>query len=47
LADARRQYRWSVFDYAVVVSNTGDAPADVVVTGPQGFSSKTSVDPGC
>jgi hypothetical protein len=29
---------WSIFDYAVVVANTGSDPADVTVTGPNGVN---------
>jgi IgGFc binding protein len=35
---------WSVFDYAVVVANTGDAPADVTVTG-NGVTQNATVMP--
>lgn len=37
---------WSVFDYAVVVSNTGKSAADVTVTGPNGVSQKVTVASG-
>jgi hypothetical protein len=37
---------WSVFDYAVVVSNVGKNAADVTVSGPNGVSQKISVAPG-
>lgn len=37
---------WSVFDYAVVVSNIGQNPADVQVTGPSGTDQKVTVAPG-
>jgi hypothetical protein len=37
---------FSVFDYAVVVSNVGKNAADVTVTGPNGVSHKLSVAPG-
>src|SRR5688500_11028437 len=37
---------WSVFDYAVVVSNVGKNAADVTVTGPNNVSHKVSVAPG-
>lgn len=36
----------NVFDYAVVVSNTGKQPANVTVTGPNGFTTNASVAPG-
>ena len=36
---------WSIFDFAAVVANAGDKPADVTVTGPGGFSQKTTVAP--
>jgi hypothetical protein len=36
---------WSIFDFAVVVANTGASSADVTVTGPGGFSTSTKVDP--
>jgi hypothetical protein len=36
---------WSIFDFAAVVANAGDAPADVTVTGPGGFSQKVTVAP--
>jgi hypothetical protein len=37
---------WSVFDYAVVVSNSGKSPADVTVTGPNSTNVKVTVQPG-
>ncbi len=37
---------WSVFDYAVVVANTGAKDASVTVTGPNGVNKQTSVPPG-
>lgn len=37
---------WSVFDYAVVVSNTGKTSADVTVTGPGGVAEKVTVAAG-
>lgn len=37
---------WSVFDYAVVVSNVGKTPADVTVTGPNNVSHEVTVAPG-
>ncbi len=37
---------WSIFDYAVVVSNVGTASADVTVTGPNATNQKVSVAPG-
>lgn len=37
---------WSIFDYAVVVSNTGKTAADVSVTGPNGVSQQVTVAPG-
>lgn len=36
----------NVFDYAVVVSNTNKAPANVTVTGPNGFTTTATVAPG-
>src|SRR5690606_15460054 len=35
-----------VFDFAVVVSNIGEQPADVTVTGPNGVDRKLTVAPG-
>ena len=37
---------WSIFDYAVVVSNIGKTPADVTVTGPSSTNVKVTVAPG-
>jgi hypothetical protein len=37
---------WSVFDFAVVVSNLGTKDADVTVTGPASFSTKVKVPAG-
>ncbi len=37
---------WSIFDYAVIVANAGDSPADIEVTGPGGVSQKATVAPG-
>jgi hypothetical protein len=37
---------WSIFDYAVVVANTGDAAATVTITGPLGTNETTSVPAG-
>ena len=37
---------WSVFDYAVVVSNTGQNVANVTVTGPNNFSKQVQVPAG-
>lgn len=34
---------WSVFDYAVVVANTGSDPADITVTGPNGVQVNETV----
>jgi hypothetical protein len=34
---------WSIFDFAAVVANGQNTPADVTVTGPKGFKSSTSV----
>jgi hypothetical protein len=36
---------WSVFDFAVVVSNPGAVAADVLVVGPDGFSTSAIVQP--
>lgn len=36
---------WSIFDFAVVVANTGAKQADVTVTGRGGFSASVSVPP--
>lgn len=36
---------WSIFDFAVVVANAGNAPADVTVTGPNGTNQKATVLP--
>src|SRR5438874_5162997 len=36
---------WSVFDYAVVVANAGDQPADVTVTGPNNTMKTATVAP--
>jgi hypothetical protein len=37
---------WSIFDYAVVVSNVGKTAADVTVTGPNSTNQKVTVAPG-
>jgi len=37
---------WSIFDFAVVVSNTGANPATVTVTGPAAFSKQVTVPAG-
>ena len=37
---------WSVFDYAVVVSNVGKSPASVTVDGPNGVKHQLTVAPG-
>ena len=37
---------WSIFDYAVVVANAGNAPAAVTVTGPGGVNQSQTVAPG-
>lgn len=37
---------WSIFDYAVVVSNTGQNVANVTVTGPNNFSKQVQVPAG-
>jgi hypothetical protein len=37
---------WSIFDFAVVVSNVGKAPSDITVTGPNGFTKTVQVAPG-
>ncbi len=37
---------WSIFDYAVVVANTGATNADVKVAGPGGFTKSATVAPG-
>lgn len=37
---------WSIFDFAVVVSNTGTKVADVTVTGPSAFTRTVQVPPG-
>ncbi|MBX3212657.1 MAG: IgGFc-binding protein [Labilithrix sp.] len=37
---------WSIFDYAVVVANTGTKNADVTVTGPNGVDKQVTVPPG-
>ncbi len=37
---------WSIFDYAVVVSNTGAAAANITVTGPSNFNKQLQVPPG-
>jgi hypothetical protein len=37
---------WSVFDFAAVVANAGTDPADITVTGPNGVSQQTTVQPG-
>lgn len=37
---------WSVFDFAVVVSNTGKRDATITVTGPNGVNEKRVVPPG-
>jgi hypothetical protein len=36
---------WSIFDFAAVVANAGDTPADITVTGPNGTNQKTTVQP--
>ena len=36
---------WSVFDFAAVVANAGDAPAEITVTGPGGVSQTVTVPP--
>jgi hypothetical protein len=36
---------WSIFDFAVVVANTGKAPTDVTIQGPGGLSATTTVAP--
>ena len=36
---------WSLFDFAVVVANTGDVAADVTVTGPKGFKATATAPP--
>ncbi len=37
---------WSIFDFTVVVANTGAQPAAITVTGPDGFVSNTMVPVG-
>lgn len=37
---------WEIFDYAVVVANTGAKDADVTVTGPNGTNKQTTVPAG-
>jgi hypothetical protein len=37
---------WSIFDFAVVVSNTGKTPSDIQVTGPNGFMRQVQVPAG-
>ncbi len=37
---------WSIFDFAVVVSNTGTKVADVNVTGPNSFTRTVQIPPG-
>jgi hypothetical protein len=37
---------WSIFDFAVVVANTGTAPADVTITGPNATNKQVTVPPG-
>jgi hypothetical protein len=37
---------WSIFDFAVVVSNVGKAASDITVTGPSGFTKTVQVAPG-
>ncbi len=37
---------WSIFDFAVVVSNVGNDPADVTVTGPGNVNIQQQVQPG-
>jgi hypothetical protein len=34
---------WSIFDFAVVVANTGSTEADITVTGPNGFTQTANV----
>lgn len=36
---------WSIFDFAVVVANAGDEPADVDVVGPAGFHTTATAPP--
>lgn len=36
---------WSIFDFAVVVANTGSQPSDVTVQGPNGVAATTTVPP--
>jgi hypothetical protein len=36
---------WSVFDFAAVVANAGNQPADITVTGPNGTNQKLKVAP--
>jgi hypothetical protein len=37
---------WSIFDFAVVVSNPGQNPADITVTGPNNTNQKITIMPG-
>ncbi|MBX3264587.1 MAG: IgGFc-binding protein [Labilithrix sp.] len=37
---------WSIFDYAVVVANTGSKDADVTITGPNGVNKQVDVPAG-
>jgi hypothetical protein len=36
---------WSIFDFAAVVANAGQNPADITVTGPNGVNQKVTVQP--
>jgi IgGFc binding protein len=36
---------WSIFDFAAVVANAGQNPADITVTGPGGTNKKVTVQP--
>jgi len=37
---------WSIFDYAVVVANASSSPASITITGPNSYSSTSTVAPG-
>ncbi len=37
---------WSIFDYAVVVANAGNQPAQITITGPSSTSQTATVPPG-
>jgi hypothetical protein len=37
---------WNTFDFAAIVANPGTQNADVIVTGPSGFSTNAMVAPG-